>query len=106
MKLEWTNSEKPDDQYYLYTHFAEIQDLGSNETREFNMVWNGKDLLSDPVIPKKLEVTTVLTICNGGKCSFQLVRTNSSTLPPLLNAFEVYRVIQFSQSETDESDGM
>ncbi|KAG7534849.1 Protein kinase domain [Arabidopsis thaliana x Arabidopsis arenosa] len=42
--------------------------------------------------------------CDEGKCSFQLIRTNRSTLPPLLNALEVYRVIQFPQSETDESD--
>ncbi|VVB16617.1 unnamed protein product [Arabis nemorensis] len=108
LKLEWSNPEKPDDQYYLYGHFAEIQGLGSNDTREFNMVLNGKVLSSDPVIPKKLKVTTVLSVspmtCDGGECSLQLVRTNSSTLPPLLNAFEVYTVIQFPQSQTDESD--
>ncbi|KFK27506.1 hypothetical protein AALP_AA8G392000 [Arabis alpina] len=34
----------------------------------------------------------------------QLVRTNISTLPPLLNALEVYTVIQFPQSETNEND--
>ncbi|OAO96215.1 hypothetical protein AXX17_AT5G59050 [Arabidopsis thaliana] len=35
---------------------------------------------------------------------FQLRRTNRSTLPPLLNAFEVYTVIQFPQIETNEND--
>ncbi|KFK27499.1 hypothetical protein AALP_AA8G390800 [Arabis alpina] len=99
LKIEWSNPEKPDAQYYLYRHFAEIQDLQRNEIREFNMVWNGEVLPSDPVIPKNLAITTVLSAsprtCDKGECSLQLVRTSRSTLPPLLNAIEVYTVIQF-----------
>ncbi|CAG7879815.1 hypothetical protein BRARA_C01077 [Brassica rapa] len=106
LTIEWS-SEKADDQYYLYSHFAEIQYLQTNETREFNMVWN-ENLYYGPLIPNKLQLTTIRsqspTTCKGGKCSFQLIRTNRSTLPPLLNAFEIYTVIQFPQSETDESD--
>ena len=108
LTIEWS-SEKADDQYYLYSHFAEIQDLQTNETREFNMVWN-ENLYYGPLIPNKLQLTTIRsqspTTCKGGKCSFQLIRTNRSTLPPLLNAIEVYTVIQFPQSETNEIDGM
>lgn len=110
LTIEWTNIDNPNDQYYVYRHFVEIQDLRTNDIREFNMLWNGEVMSSVPVIPKKLEINTVYSqsprICDSGKCSFQLVRTNRSTLPPLLNAFEVYTVIQFPQSETDESDGM
>ncbi|KAL0647079.1 hypothetical protein Bca4012_045370 [Brassica carinata] len=73
LTMEWI-PVKPDDQYCYYAHFAEIQDLQANETREFNVLWNG------------------------------LIRTNRSTLPPLLNALEVYTVVQFPTSETDESD--
>ncbi|CDY65587.1 BnaAnng20660D [Brassica napus] len=106
LTIEWS-SENPDAQYYLYSHFSEIQDLQANETREFNMNWNGK-LYYASLTPLKLGTTTVSshspTTCNGGKCSVQLIRTNRSTLPPLLNAYEVYTVIQFPQSETDESD--
>nr|VDC86362.1 unnamed protein product [Brassica rapa] len=108
LTLEWSNTDKPDDQYYLYRHFAEIQDLRSNETREFNMVWNGELMSSDPLVPDELEITTILSLtprtCAKGECSFQLKRTNRSTLPPLLNAFEVYTVIQFPQSETNENE--
>ncbi|KAJ4869283.1 Interleukin-1 receptor-associated kinase 4 protein [Raphanus sativus] len=71
------------------------------------MVWNG-ELYYGPLIPHKLKLTTIKSqspvTCKGGKCSFQLIRTNRSTLPPLLNAFEIYTAIQFPQSETDESD--
>lgn len=109
LTIDWTNAEKPDDIYYLYRHFAEIQDLKTNETREFNMVWNGELMSTDPVVPKELEISTIYSvtprICAKGECSFQLKRTNRSTLPPLLNAFEVYTVIQFPQSETNENEG-
>ncbi|CAA7018120.1 unnamed protein product, partial [Microthlaspi erraticum] len=99
---------KPDDQYYLYSHFAEIQDLRDDETREFNMVWNDEVMSTEPVIPDKLEITTMLSVsprtCARGQCKFQLIRTNRSTLPPLLNALEVFTVIQFPQSETNETE--
>ncbi|ESQ42384.1 hypothetical protein EUTSA_v10012638mg [Eutrema salsugineum] len=108
LTVEWSNSEKPDDLYYVYRHFAEVQDLQANETREFHMEWNGELMFSDPVKPTKLEILTMLSVtprtCDGGECSFQLKRTNRSTLPPLLNALEVFTVIQFPQSETHGND--
>lgn len=97
------------EQYYVYAHFAEIQEFQANETREFNIVLNGKPFFG-PVVPPKLSITTILSLspntCEGGLCTLQLIRTNRSTLPPLLNAYEVYKVIQFPQSETNETDGM
>ena len=107
LTIEWS-SANPDAQYHLYAHFAELQDLEANETREFSMVWNGQHYYG-PLVPLKLNLLTIFNksprTCNGGKCSVQLIRTNRSTLPPLLNAFEVFTVIQLSQSETDENDG-
>ncbi|XP_009126677.2 receptor-like protein kinase At5g59670 isoform X1 [Brassica rapa] len=105
LKIEWS-SANPDAQYYLYTHFAELQDLQANETREFNILWNGENYYG-PLTPGKYSLTILSRsprTCEGVRCSVQLIRTNISTLPPLLNAYEVYTVIQFPQSETDESD--
>ncbi|CAH8297290.1 unnamed protein product [Eruca vesicaria subsp. sativa] len=106
LTMEWI-SKNPEAQYYYYAHFAEIQDLQSNETREFNVLWNGVHQ-SGPFSPRMRMIDTISSnspqICTGGKCIFQLIRTNRSTLPPLLNALEVYKVVQFTQSETDESD--
>ncbi|CAA7032176.1 unnamed protein product [Microthlaspi erraticum] len=89
-------------------HFAEIQDLRDDETREFNMVWNGEVISAEPIIPNKLRVSTSFSVsprnCPGGECMFQLIRTSRSTLPPLLNALEVFTVIQFPQSETNETE--
>ncbi|CAH8280254.1 unnamed protein product [Arabidopsis lyrata] len=106
LTLSWT-PDNPGDEYYLYSHFAEIQDLQTNDTREFELFWNGA-VISKPFIPSKLAVDTHLDIsprtCKGGKCIYQLIKTARSTLPPLLNALEVYTVIQFPQSETNEND--
>ncbi|KAG2299759.1 hypothetical protein Bca52824_036231 [Brassica carinata] len=104
--INWTSSNV-DNQYYLYTHFSEIQKLRTKDTREFNMTWNGEHYYG-PLVPPKFHGFTVFSrsgeSCKGGECSLQLTRTNRSTLPPLLNALEVYTVIQFPQSETDEID--
>ncbi|KAL0735187.1 hypothetical protein Bca4012_011397 [Brassica carinata] len=71
------------------------------------MTWNGEHYYG-PLVPPKFHGFTVFSrsgeSCKGGECSLQLTRTNRSTLPPLLNALEVYTVIQFPQSETDEID--
>ncbi|KAL0709971.1 hypothetical protein Bca4012_016949 [Brassica carinata] len=108
LTIQWT-SENPDQEYYYYAHFAEIEDLQANETREFNISWNGLHTYG-PLVPRRRTIDTIFSqspiTCNGGMCSFQLIRTDRSTRPPLLNALEVYTVIQFPQSETDESDGL
>ncbi|KFK27504.1 hypothetical protein AALP_AA8G391600 [Arabis alpina] len=106
LTIEWS-SDNPEDLYYLYAHFAEIQDLRATDTREFNILLNEEHYYG-PLIPAMLSVSTILSrslkTCKGGKCSFQLVRTSRSTLPPLLNALEVYSVIQLLQTETNQSD--
>ncbi|XP_010503251.1 PREDICTED: probable LRR receptor-like serine/threonine-protein kinase MEE39 isoform X2 [Camelina sativa] len=100
--------ENPDDQIYFYLHFSEIQVLKANETREFDFVLNGETINTGVISPKYLEITTRLTTnprqCKGGICRMQLIKTQRSTLPPLLNAFEVYSVLQLPQSPTTESE--
>ncbi|XP_056849724.1 probable LRR receptor-like serine/threonine-protein kinase At5g59680 [Raphanus sativus] len=80
--INWTSSNV-DNQYYLYAHFAEIQELRTNDTREFNMTWNGVHYYG-PLVPPKFRLFTVFSpegvSCKGGECSFQLTRTNISTL--------------------------
>ncbi|XP_024011821.1 probable LRR receptor-like serine/threonine-protein kinase At5g59680 [Eutrema salsugineum] len=106
LRITWT-SENPNDEYYTYEHNAEIQDLQANETREFIEFWNGNSI-TDPITPKILEIKTIQSVtprtCQGGECSLQLTRTERSTLPPLLNAYEIYSVIQFMQPETNEDE--
>ncbi|XP_048327680.2 LRR receptor-like serine/threonine-protein kinase IOS1 [Ziziphus jujuba] len=99
--------EPPDEsnQYYVYLHFAEIQLLQSNQYRAFDIYLNGETWY-EAYVPEYLKSgavfsTKALSISNY---SFSLVRLQNSTLPPILNALEVYTVIDFSQPETDQDD--
>ncbi|KAF8084053.1 hypothetical protein N665_0736s0013 [Sinapis alba] len=104
--ISWT--PKPSNaQVYVYMHFAEIQTLQANETREFDVVLSGNFNLSAFKIPK-LKLHTLYTgapvQCDSEGCDLQLVRTPNSTLPPLINALEAYTSIEFPQVETSPSD--
>ena len=101
--------ETSDDEMYGYLYFAEIQKLKANETREFRVVGNGK-VDFDTYSPMKFEARTfsnsVPLKCEGGVCPVQLSKTPRSTLPPLMNALEIFTIIHFPQSDTSRDDGM
>lgn len=108
LNITWT-IEPPTTQFYSYMHFAEIQTLRANDTRELNVTLNGKYSYG-PYSPKPLKTETVFDLqpeqCEGGSCILQLVKTPKSTLPPLLNAIEAFTVIEFPQMETNRDEGM
>lgn len=108
LNITWS-LETPTTQFYSYMHFAEIQTLRANDTRELNVTLNGKYSYG-PYSPKPLKTETVLDLnpeqCDGGACILQLLKTSKSTLPPLLNAMEAFTVIDFPQMETNGDDGM
>ncbi|CAE5959959.1 unnamed protein product [Arabidopsis arenosa] len=106
LNITW-NVEPPTTKVYSYMHFAELETLRANDTREFNVMLNGNDLFGPySPIPLKTETETNLKPeeCNDGECILQLVKTSKSTLPPLLNAIEAFTVIEFPQLETNEED--
>ncbi|CAH8282892.1 unnamed protein product [Eruca vesicaria subsp. sativa] len=94
-------------QFYIYMHFAEIKTLQANETREFNVLVNGITT-NERFSPTKLAIQTIYFSkpqeCEEGICLVELLRTSNSTLPPLMNAFEIYTVIEFPQLETNQDD--
>ncbi|KAL1201982.1 Leucine-rich repeat receptor-like serine/threonine-protein kinase [Cardamine amara subsp. amara] len=101
------NLESSDDETYCYLYFAEIQQLKANETREFKIMANGRiDYIS--YRPRSFGAQTLSNLaslkCEGGVCRVQLSKTPKSTLPPLLNALEIFSVINFPQSETSTDD--
>ncbi|KAL9309374.1 putative transferase, protein kinase RLK-Pelle-LRR-I-1 family [Arabidopsis thaliana] len=106
LNITW-NVEPPTTKVYSYMHFAELETLRANDTREFNVMLNGNDLFGPySPIPLKTETETNLKPeeCEDGACILQLVKTLKSTLPPLLNAIEAFTVIDFIQVETNEDD--
>ncbi|KAL1204474.1 putative LRR receptor-like serine/threonine-protein kinase [Cardamine amara subsp. amara] len=88
MKLEGSD---PTVRYFAYMHFAEVEDLSlrPNETREFEIRMKGVSIAN--FTPKYLQTDTfVLHPESETNIEFSLVRTPKSTLPPIINALEIY----------------
>ncbi|KAJ4896672.1 Leucine-rich repeat protein kinase family protein [Raphanus sativus] len=83
---------------YIYMHFAEIQNLGNNEIREYNITYNGDQVWESFFRPGKLNITTIISptalSSPDGIFNFTFTMTKNSTLPPLINALEVYTVVE------------
>ncbi|XVF74468.1 hypothetical protein PTKIN_Ptkin13bG0112600 [Pterospermum kingtungense] len=92
-------------QIYVYMHFAEVEQLLDNEHRQFNISLNG-NLWYGPFVPDYLSTTTVYSpsALRGGQYQFLIYKADNSSLPPILNALEVYMVKELLQSETDPVD--
>ncbi|KAK0595269.1 hypothetical protein LWI29_005122 [Acer saccharum] len=88
-------------QFYFYLHFAEVEKIQADQSREFNIYLNGK-LWYGPVSPHYLVTTTIYSRepIGMGRNYFWIIKTENSTLPPILNAVEVYIVKEFLQSQT------
>ena len=107
LNMKW-DVEPPTAKSYIYMYFAELKTLRANDTREFNMTLNG-EYKYGPYSPIPLEAQTITAEeqqCDEGACLLQLVKTLNSSLPPLLNAMEIFTVIDFPQMETNDDDGM
>ncbi|KAK6926899.1 Malectin-like domain [Dillenia turbinata] len=86
---------------YISMYFSEVTQLDSTQTRSFELYIDNK-ANSDPIIPPYdgvIELVTYNTTATSNT-SFSLVATSSSTLPPIINALEVYAV-----SESPLTDG-
>lgn len=99
--------DDPSTRFYLYMHFSEVLQLQGNQKREFN-IWLNDNLWSGAVTPKPFSSVTIFSTnsVRGSGLSFSLQKTNKSVLPPLINALEVYVLKEFSQSATDQENGM
>lgn len=102
----WT-PENPTSKFYVYMHFAEVEELQPNQTREFNITQNGEYFIG-PISPSYLYSTTAYSVypVSGDKIQYSIFRTPKSTLPPILNGLEVYMALETTESQTDEQDGI
>ncbi|KAG7600295.1 Leucine-rich repeat [Arabidopsis suecica] len=99
---------EPTLQLSMVMHFAEIQELNSSDVREFNIMYNGKHIYG-PIRPLNFITSSVYTSTEvvadeNRQYTFSLRRTENSTLPPLLNAMEIYTVILLPQQATDRKE--
>ncbi|XP_059638957.1 putative leucine-rich repeat receptor-like protein kinase At2g19210 [Cornus florida] len=105
INLWWTPSNSSD-QFYMYMHFAEVEVLQLNQSREFYIYINGTPWLKDRVVPDYLSMTTVYSTkpLSFPKFDISINKTKNSTLPPIINGMEVYTVRQIIHSQTDDTD--
>ncbi|KAF3787084.1 Inactive protein kinase [Nymphaea thermarum] len=102
-----SSSNIPQDAYlFMCIHFAELKKLDPNETREFNITLDSKLLRNG----YRLLYLAATTVCSDGIYTSQnnvveYTQTERSTLSPIVNAVEIYRVVQLSGSATDDGDG-
>ncbi|KAJ0006969.1 hypothetical protein Pint_29503 [Pistacia integerrima] len=100
----YLETDDPNSQFYVYMHFAEIEKLKANESREFNISLNGKHWYG-PFSPDYLKTTTVFSpAALNGIYNFSIVKTRNSTHPPIINAIEIYTVKELLQLQTDQQD--
>ena len=106
MQFYWTDPD-PSTMFYVYMYFAELKQLSANESRAFNINFNG-ELFYGPLVPEYLNVTTIYSTAgvNGGNFTFSLDKLENSTLPPIFNGIEIYKLMDFSKSETEQDDGI
>ncbi|KFK35817.1 hypothetical protein AALP_AA4G041400 [Arabis alpina] len=96
-------------QSYIYMHFAELQNLKANEIREFIITYNGGKLWYGPFRPPKLSISTIynpspFVSSSNGEYNFTFTMTGNSTLPPLIQALEIYTILDMLELETDKDE--
>ncbi|OWM76526.1 hypothetical protein CDL15_Pgr005490 [Punica granatum] len=102
-RYSWrTNSSN--DVWYIYIHFMELQMVQQGQVRQFQVAINGKALTT--VTPEYLKPVTVASLPTSGnnRMNVTITAMSQSTLPPFLNAIEVFHAIDLPNSPTHLDD--
>ncbi|KAK9947883.1 hypothetical protein M0R45_003481 [Rubus argutus] len=104
LELYW-NTTDLNAQFYVYMYFSEVEHLERNQSRKFNISWNGSPLFG-PFIPRylKADIISNSKALVGEDHRISIYKVENSTLPPILNAFEIYKVMQLVESPTYSED--
>ncbi|XP_022730781.1 probable LRR receptor-like serine/threonine-protein kinase At4g29180 isoform X2 [Durio zibethinus] len=104
LELSWT-ADADASKFYVYMYFAEFQRLEKNQTRKFNISWNGS-LMFGPFVPRFLYAVTISNseAFTGKEHRISIHKTGDATLPPILNAIEIYTAKQLDELPTFSED--
>ncbi|WRX32955.1 Malectin-like domain - like 10 [Theobroma cacao] len=91
---------------YMNMYFSEVSVLDSTQRRSFQLYIDGKST-SNPFIPSygKAGEMYLANFSASSNTNFSLVATSVSTLPPLINALEVFTVSDELTDGTNRDDG-
>lgn len=90
---------------YINTYFSEMSQLDSTAKRSFS-IFADNQKISDPIVPPyqdAVEYTFIGTA--NSSTTISLVATSDSTLPPLINAMEIFQVGDALTDGTNSNDG-
>lgn len=106
LELKWTGSEL-NSRFHIYMYFAELEKLEKNQTRKFNVSWNGSPLFG-PIVPRYLyaETKSNLKALVGKEHHISINKTEDSTLPPIFNAVEIFMAKKYDEFPTHIEDGI
>lgn len=107
LDITWSTSNKSTI-FFVVLHFAEIQIMQNTSLREFYVYANGEQKFEDPVPIKKYLNPVYSWYLDTGCTNYNMSLKSSprATLPPLLNAFEVYTILRVTMFPTDTIDGI
>ncbi|KAL8501624.1 hypothetical protein ACS0TY_020947 [Phlomoides rotata] len=91
---------------YINMYFSEVAQLTSTQTRSFQIVMNDQPLLDSPIIPP-YDNCTEIHLTNytlSSDTTLRLVPTDTSSLPPLINAMEVFQIGDALTDGTNSND--
>ncbi|PWA64877.1 root hair specific 16 [Artemisia annua] len=102
LEFSWSTSDS-NAQFYIYMYFADL--VRKNQTREFNVSWNESPLFGN-VRPRVYRASTFYNskALVGSEHKISIGRSGSGNVPPILNAVEIYRVQEFSDSASLSRD--
>uniref|UniRef100_A0ACD5U0J5 Uncharacterized protein n=1 Tax=Avena sativa TaxID=4498 RepID=A0ACD5U0J5_AVESA len=109
IQFSWDPQPQPNDPspaYFSIMHFTELQLLPSNAMREFYINLNGELWHRDAVMPEYLYSRPSFNTFAARKSQYNITinATARSTLPPIINALEVFSVLPTTNLGTDVGD--
>ncbi|XP_047045324.1 putative leucine-rich repeat receptor-like protein kinase At2g19210 [Lolium rigidum] len=109
IQFSWEPQPQPNDPSpacFAIMHFTELEILPSNAVREFYVSLNGELWHKDAVTPVYLYSGPSYNTVASRKSQYDITinATASSTLPPIINALEVYSTIPTTNLGTDFAD--
>lgn len=109
LEFTWDPDPRPHDPspgYFIIMHFSELQVLPSNALRQFDISINGVRL-SEAIRLFYLGVGVIFNEnpYRDGNYNISINATSNSTLPPIINALELFFVMSTTNFGTDSWDG-
>ncbi|XP_074561940.1 putative LRR receptor-like serine/threonine-protein kinase At1g51810, partial [Curcuma longa] len=108
--IQWHSALGGDvNQFFPILHISEILDLsGTNQSRQFNICVNGLQWVGDTMSPVYLNSAAVYSLVplpSSPTYNISLEALSNSTLPPILNAFELYMTMSNTSVDSDAGAG-